>query len=219
MRRRVGVLGQPVARVGERGDDLGDVEPVDEVIKHGLGRRVRQVVAAVVHDQQRVTGGAAEPGRQVERHRAVAAQRPARHHRLDQRPGPRFRVGPRPVRYLVPVGVADRGTADRAVREPGVQRVVDPFAVAAARHLQLVLHPRALGQLEDGVPQVGAVQPAQPQVVGQPEDPVDEEHLVGLAPVQERAAGPLDDGDLMPRQEAVDGGRVERPAVAQPVDG
>ena len=44
------------------------------------------------------------------------------------------------------------------------------------------------------------------QVIGQVEDPVDEEHLVGLAPVHERAAGALHDGDLVPRQEAVDGG-------------
>src|SRR6266849_9643769 len=37
VRRRVGVLGQPVARVDERGHDIGDVEPVDVVVQHCLG--------------------------------------------------------------------------------------------------------------------------------------------------------------------------------------
>ena len=92
------------------------------------------------------------------------------------------------------------------MREVRVQRVVDPLALPAARHLQLVLDPGARGQLEHGVPQVGAVQPAQRQVIGQAEDPVDQEHLVRLAPVQERAPGALDDRDLVPGQEAVDGG-------------
>src|SRR2546430_1186274 len=83
-------------------------------------------------------GGAAEPGRQVERHPAVTAQRAARHHQLHQRSRPRLRIGPGPLRYLVPVGVADRGTAHRAVRETRVQRVVDPLALVTAHHFQLV---------------------------------------------------------------------------------
>ena len=73
MRRRVGVLGQPVPRVGERRDELGHVEPVDEVVEHRLGRRVLEEVAAVVDDQQRVPGRPAEPGRQVKRDASVAA--------------------------------------------------------------------------------------------------------------------------------------------------
>src|SRR6202044_1096785 len=83
----------------------------------------------------------------------------------------------------------------------------------------LVLDPGARGQLEHDVPQVGAVQPAQRQVIRQPEDPVDEEDLVGLAAVQERAAVTLDDGHLVPRQEAIGHGSVERPPVPEPVDG
>ena len=50
----VGVLGQPIRGVGERHDDLGHLEAVDQVVEHDLQRGVVEVVAAVVDDEQRV---------------------------------------------------------------------------------------------------------------------------------------------------------------------
>jgi len=64
-----------------------------------------------------------------------------------------------------------------------------------------------------GTTSVTWTKPAQRQVIGQPEDPVHEEHLVRLAPEQERAARPLDDRHLVPGQEPVHGPGVERPAI------
>jgi len=105
------------------------------------------------------------------------------------------------------------------VRETAVQRVVDDLALLAVRHFQLVLDPGALGQFHHDIPQVGAAQPAQRDAPGQPEDPVDEADLIGLTPVQERAAGALDDRCLVPSQETVDDIRLKRPALPEPVDG
>src|SRR5215469_10338222 len=48
---------------------------------------------------------------------------------------------------------------------------------------------------------------------------MDQEHLIRLAPVQERAAGPLDDRHLVPGQEPVHRAGIQRPALAEPVDG
>src|SRR5690348_9599068 len=218
VRRGVRVLGQPVPRVHEGRDELGHVQPVDEVVQHRLRGRVLQVVTAVVHDQQRIPPGPPEPGGQVERHLRVPSQRPARHRELSQRPGPRLGIGPRPVRDLVPARVADRRAAHRAVRDPRVQRIVEALPVVAADHLQLVLDPGPVRQLEHRVPQVGAAEPAQRQVVGQPERAVHDEHRVGLAAEQERAPRALHDRDLVPGQEPVDGDRQQRPPVPQPVD-
>ena len=55
-------------------------------------------------------------------------------------------------------------------------------------------------------------------LLGQPDHALHEQHLVGVAAVQERAAGPLDDRHLVARQEPVDGLRVQRLAVPEPVD-
>src|SRR5260221_11185660 len=119
----------------------------------------------------------------------------------------------------MPAGVADRGAAERGVRETAVQRVVDPLALPVVRHLQLVLDPGAFGQFHDDVPQVGAAQPPQRNELGQPEDPVDEANLVDLAAVEECAAGALDDGYLVSRQETIDDCRIKWPALPEPVDG
>ena len=80
--------------------------------------------------------------------------------------------------------------------------------VLAAAHLELVVHPRARGQLQDDVPQVGAAEPAQRQPVGQPDDAVHEVHGVGVAAPQERAPVALHDRHLVAGQEPVDGGGV-----------
>jgi len=42
-----------VARLRERHDQLGNLEPMDEVVEHGLQRRVLHEVGAVVHHEQR----------------------------------------------------------------------------------------------------------------------------------------------------------------------
>jgi hypothetical protein len=106
--RRVRVLGQPLAGIAERHDRLGDIEAVDEVIEHRVRRCVLQVIAAVVDDQQRVARRAPEPGRKIERHLGVAAQRSAWHRELDQRAMPGLRIRSRPVGHLVSVREANR---------------------------------------------------------------------------------------------------------------
>jgi hypothetical protein len=63
------------------------------------------------------------------------------------------------------------------------------------------------------------VQPPQRNALGQPEDPVDEANLVDLAAVDKCAAGALDDGYLVSRQETIDDSRLKRPALPEPVDG
>jgi hypothetical protein len=105
------------------------------------------------------------------------------------------------------------------VRETGVQRVIDALALLAARDLKLVLDPRAVGQLQDDVPQVGAAQPPQRHALGQPKDLVHQVDLAGLAPVEEGAPGALDNRYLLPREEAVNDGRLDGPALPEPVDG
>src|SRR5258708_1777613 len=133
-----------------------------------------------------------------------AAQRTARHNEVGKGPWARRRIRLRPLRYLIPAGVADRGTAQRAVRETAVQRVVDALALPVVRHFQLVLDPGSFGQFHDDVPQVGAVQPPQRNALGQPEDPVNEANLIDLAAVGKCAAGALNDGDLGSPQETID---------------
>jgi hypothetical protein len=103
--------------------------------------------------------------------------------------------------------------------ETAVQRVVDAVTLAAVRHFQLVLDSGAFGQFHDDVPQVSAVQPPQRNALGQPEDPVDEANLIGLAAVEKGTAGTLDDGYLVSGQETVDGSRLKWPALPEPVDG
>src|SRR5579859_2540530 len=220
--RRVRVFRQSVARIDKSGHQLGHVEPVDEVVQHRLGRRVPQVVPAVVHDQQRIPRRTPEPRRQVHRHPRLTAQRAARHHHVHQRPRPCLGIGKRPLRHDVPVRVAHRRIADRAARQPRIERVVEPRPTPAAHHLQLIFHPGSGRQLQHRVPQVHTVHPAHRQVVRQPEDPVHHERLVRLAPEQERAARPLDDRHVVagqePGHEPVHGAGVQRPPLPQPVD-
>src|SRR5262249_28999336 len=59
---------------------------------------------------------------------------------------------------------------------------------------------------------------AQRDAPGQPEDLVHQVDLVGLAAEQERAPGTFDDRHLIPREEPADDGRIERPALLEPVD-
>ena len=200
-------------RVEERHDGLGHVEPVDQVVQDGLRSGVLEEVRAVVHDQQRVRRGAPEAGRQVDRDWAVAPQRPAPHRQLHELAGAGVGVGHRPLGRLVARAEADRRGADRAVGELLVERVVEALDVVAAPELDLVVDPGALRQLEHEVPQVGVPQTAQREALGQPDDPLHDVHLVGLAAEQERAAAALDDGDLVPGEEAVDR-RVRRAASA-----
>ena len=128
-------------------------------------------------------------------------------------------VGLGPVRHLVSMREADRGTAQRAVGEMGIQRIVDALVLPVAPHLELVLDPGPVGQLEHDVPQVGAGDPAQRDAAGQSEDLMHQVNVIGLAAEQERAPGPLDDGNLVPGQETVDNGGVDRPSLPEPVDG
>jgi hypothetical protein len=66
MRRVVRILDKAVAGRHERGDEWGDLAPVDEVVEDGLGRGVVQVVVAVVDDEQRIAAKQAEPCGPVE---------------------------------------------------------------------------------------------------------------------------------------------------------
>ena len=62
----VRVLVEPLLRVLEDDDHLGDLEPVDEVVEHGLDAREVEEVTTVVDHQQRVASGVAVPRRQVQ---------------------------------------------------------------------------------------------------------------------------------------------------------
>jgi hypothetical protein len=105
------------------------------------------------------------------------------------------------------------------VRDPGVQRVVEALLTVASPHLDLVLDPRTVGQVEHEIPQVGSPQPAHRHPVGQPDDALHEEYLVGVATVEERASWTFDDGYLVPRKKSIYDRSVDRRPLLEPVDG
>ncbi len=180
------VLLHPVGRVHERRDHPGDLEPVDEVVQHGLQPGVAHVVAAVVHQEKRVAPRLAEACRPVDRDLPGAAERGAAEDPVLQRALGRGRVGLRPRRYLVAPPVRHGVGAEGVAGQVRVQGILDPLHLAAARDLELVFDAGALGELQHVVPEIAAAHARERHGARQPEDPVPQAHVVRLATEDER---------------------------------
>ena len=219
MRRRIGVLDEPILGMQERHDRLGDVSAVDEVVEYHLRGRVLQEFAAVMHHQQRIRLGAAEPSRQIQGHRTVALHRAALHDEFGEFAWCRVVIRKGPLGRDVASRKADRNSAEGAVRQLGVQGVVETLDVIAAAYLDLVVDARAFGHLEHEVPERRPSQPPHRESAGQAENPLRKVHLVRLAPKQEGAMAAFDDGNLVTGKEATHGRLVDHILLLELVDG
>ena len=65
-RSSFGVLGEAIGRVREGDDEVGDLEPVDQVVENRDEVGVTRVVVTVVYDEERVAAGRTEPGGEIE---------------------------------------------------------------------------------------------------------------------------------------------------------
>jgi hypothetical protein len=100
---RIGVLHEPIPRMQERQDRLGDLTAVDEVVEYHLGSGVLQEFAAVMHNEQRVRLGATEPSWQVHGHRTIALQSAAFHNEVGELPWYRVDIWKGPLRCDVAI--------------------------------------------------------------------------------------------------------------------
>ena len=216
------VLDQPLPRVEAGGHQRRNHAAVHEVVEHGLQRRVVQVVAAVVDDEQGVAtlGIRIEARREVQRDAGCPAERRAHNRVVLERSLGRLGVGPGPLGDGIAVGLAHRVPAKGVVRPLGVERVLDQPDAAVLGHLELVLDPRAARQLESEDPQIRAGEPFEAEVGRQPDPPVAQVHGIGRASVDEHAGVVGHDRQLAPGDEGFDGigrqlGRHVKPAGDQ----
>ncbi len=84
-----------------------------------------------------------------------------------------------------------------------VERIADEAPLAAADDLDLVLDARLQGNLELQEPQLALADALEGLARGQPEDPVAQVNLVGLAPEREGGTGPCHGRERMLGEERV----------------
>jgi hypothetical protein len=92
-----------------------------------------------MNNQQRIRLGATEPSRQIHGHRTVALHDATVHDELSEFAWWRVVIRNGPLGRDVAGRKADRNGAKRAVRQLGVQRVVETLDVIAAAYLDLVV--------------------------------------------------------------------------------
>ena len=115
-----------------------------------------------------------------------------------------FGVGLRPLRDLVPLGLADRVLAKGVGSLRGIERIEKPLEPPVVHALELVLDARLRGELHDEVPQVRPVEPLELLRGREAIDPVTEvDGLRGTA-VDEGGVGPLEQRELVVVDEGVD---------------
>ena len=174
---------------------------MNEIVEHGAQRGVAQVVVTVVHDDQRVATRAPEPRGQVDAQRALVVEGAARDAQFVDRAATREWLVLRPVRPFVAEGLADGVRTVRIRCGHRIQRIDDPFAVAAAAQFELVLDARLGRQLQMQYPQV-AVRNALERLRGrQARDPAAQLYVVSAAPECERDAARVDQRQTAPCDE------------------
>ena len=209
----VGVLDEALAGLHQRHHRRRDATLVDEVVEHGRDRGVVQVVAAVVHDHQRIDATAAlvEAGGQIDRVRCTSFQRTAVHDQLAEGSGRHAGAWLRPRRLHVAGGLAHRVGAEGMAGVERVERVLDQVDAEAVGDVQLVLEPRARRDCEREQPPLAVGQRLEAQVGPKADAEVGEANGDHRTVECEGAESAVDDRERCACLPAsVEGGRCER---------